>query len=141
MKKNTVIEIISFLLVALFTYASVSKLIDFQRFKFQLGRSPFITEFSSIVAWFIPLSELIVVLLLILHRTRLLGLYGSFFLMIIFTGYIYAMLHFSYFIPCSCGGVLSSMGWSQHLIFNISFTLISLLGILLHVDRKAKREL
>ncbi|MDQ2656909.1 MAG: hypothetical protein M3Y60_05770, partial [Bacteroidota bacterium] len=34
-------------------------------------------------------------------------------------------------LPCSCGGVLNSLGWKAHLVFNIVFTLLSIVGIML----------
>jgi hypothetical protein len=35
-----------------------------------------------------------------------------------FTTYIILILNFSSFIPCSCGGILEKLGWTEHLIFN-----------------------
>ena len=137
MKKITV-EIISALLVALWAYAAISKLLDYGTFKFQLGRSPYVTNMAGFVAWFLPLTELTVATLLIINKTRLLGLYSSFFLMLLFTGYIYAMLHFSYYIPCSCGGILSKMDWKTHFEFNVAFTILPVVGILL--DKKPDRD-
>src|SRR5690606_36348213 len=78
---------------------------------------------------------IVIAFLLVVGRTRLLGLYASFFLMTLFSGYIYAMLHFSYYAPCSCGGILKLFGldesWNDHLVFNIVFTLLAAVGILL----------
>lgn len=129
MIRKIITTIVSLLLVTLFTYAAVSKLIDYEKFRFQLGRSPFISEYTSLISWAIPSVELIIASLLIVDKSRIIGLYLSFALMLLFTGYIYAMLHFSYFIPCSCGGVLASMSWNQHLVFNAVFTLLPLLAI------------
>src|SRR5690606_21323683 len=115
---------IASLLILLFVYAGISKLLDYDTFKFQLGRSPYVTNMAGFVAWALPAGEIIIAVLLIFQRTRLLGLYASFSLMLLFTGYIYTMLNFSHYIPCSCGGVLSEMSWMQHLIFNIVFTIL-----------------
>ena len=131
MKRSTVVEIISSLLVLLFVYTALSKLLDYSTFKSQLSKSPFITEFASTTAWALPAGELLVGLALYFGRTRMLGLYASLFLLTMFTAYIYAMLNFSYYIPCSCGGVLSKMTWGQHMWFNIFFILISIIGIVL----------
>lgn len=131
MLKKRVIEIITSLLIILFVYAALTKLFDYYNFKTQLGKSPFLTFMSGFAAWSIPASELIVVGLLSFKRTRELGLYASLFLMTLFTAYIYAMLNFSYYVPCSCGGILSEMEWSQHFIFNIFFVVISITGIVL----------
>jgi uncharacterized membrane protein YphA (DoxX/SURF4 family) len=135
------LEGIACLLIILFVYAGLSKLIDFSTFRFQLGRSPFITQIAGFVAWSIPAAEIILALCLVFRRTRLLGLYGSFFLMLLFTGYIYAMLHFSYYVPCSCGGVLSKMSWNQHLVFNIFFTVLALVGILIQAKYVGAKSL
>jgi hypothetical protein len=131
MKKQIGIEIICSLLVILFVYAGLSKLINITTFKLQLGQSPYLSRFPGFIGLIVPVMELAVAFLLVFKKTRLAGLYFSFFLMLLFTGYIYIMLHFSYYVPCSCGGVLSMMSWEQHLTFNLFFTLIALSGILL----------
>jgi hypothetical protein len=76
------------------------------------------------------LAEIITSIFLIFKRTRLAGLYLSFFLMLLFTGYVFIMLRYSSYLPCSCGGVLSMMTWKQHFIFNLVFTGLSLAGII-----------
>lgn len=129
MLRKSLLELPAVLLTILFTYASISKLLQYNTFKFQLDQSPFITGYSGIIAWSIPATELVATALLMLPVTRLKGFYLSYGLMLLFTLYIYAILHYSYFVPCSCGGILSRMNWEQHLIFNIVFTLIALTGI------------
>jgi len=129
-------EIIAILFIILWVYAGMSKLMDYEKFRFQLGRSPFIQNIAPFIAIFLPTGEIVIAILLTTKRTRSYAMYASFFLMLLFTGYIYAMLHYSYFIPCSCGGILSKMSWNTHLAFNIVFTLLSLAGILLMVESK-----
>ena len=131
MKRATIVEVISSLLILLFLYTAVSKLLDYQTFKLQISKSPFITEFSSVVAWAIPGGEILVALALMFKRTRLLGLYASLFLMTMFTAYIFAMLNYSYDLPCSCGGIISKMTWTQHFWFNTGFVVLSIVGIVL----------
>lgn len=138
MKKTLITEIISSLFVILFTYAALSKLLAYSVFEFQLRRSPFITQIAGFVAWVIPVSELLIVFILVFKKTRLIGLYFSLFLMILFTSYIYGMLRYSYFVPCSCGGVLSRMSWNQHLIFNILFSVLAFWGILMETCFRQK---
>jgi hypothetical protein len=138
MKKNTFIELISALLVFLFIYAALSKLLDFDKFKYQISQSPFITNISWLVIWSIPLSEIMISIFLLFKRTRSAGLYLSFLLMLLFTGYIFIMLKYSSYLPCSCGGVLSIMSWKQHFVFNLAFTGLSLAGILLQNSTSKK---
>lgn len=127
--RNAIVEIISSLLILLFMYAAVSKLLDYQTFKVQLSKSPFITQFAEVTAWALPVGEILVGLALTSKKTRLIGLYASLLLMTMFTTYIYAMINYSYYIPCSCGGILSKLGWEEHLWFNLGFTLICIVAI------------
>ena len=138
MKKNTIVELISSLLMFLFLYTALSKLLEFDKFKYQIGQSPFITNISWLVIWSIPLAEIITSIFLIFKRTRLAGLYLSFFLLLLFTGYVFIMLRYSSYLPCSCGGVLSIMSWKQHLIFNLLFTGLSLAGIIVQNSTSKK---
>lgn len=131
MKPKIALEIISFLLVLLFTYAAANKLIDYQKFTVQIGLSPLLTGFSGFIPWMVITIEFIISFLLLLPRFRLVALFASFGLMTMFTAYIVAILKFSSFVPCSCGGVLEKLGWTEHLIFNSCFVVLSLLGIIL----------
>ena len=131
MKRNTIIEIIAFLYIFLFMYAAVSKLVDYEKFRVQLGQSPLLTAFAGWVAWIVPAIEIIISVMLAVPRFRMTGFYASFSLMVMFTAYIIAILQFSDYIPCSCGGILQNMSWNQHMLFNIGFILLALVGIVL----------
>jgi uncharacterized membrane protein YphA (DoxX/SURF4 family) len=126
-----IIEVITLLFIILFVYAGLSKLMDYQKFSVQLGKSPLLTNFAEWIAWLIPLIEILVSIMLAIQRWRSLALYASFTLMVLFTTYIIAILNFSSYIPCSCGGILQGMTWKTHLWFNITFILLGFLGILL----------
>lgn len=140
MKKDTVIKIICILLVFLFAYAAVSKLLDYSTFRVQLGQSPFITSFANIIAWVLPVVELAVAVSFAFSNLRLYAFYAALFLLSFFTAYLVAMLNFSYYIPCSCGGLLSSLSWGQHIVFNIVFIILSLTGIRLSVIEKLPKK-
>jgi putative oxidoreductase len=127
--RSTVLEIISALFILLFVYTALSKFFEFADFKNVLGRSPLISNYNTLAAWTLPIVELIVSLMLFIPRTRILGLISSLVLMTLFTLYIGYMLAFTPSLPCSCGGVLKSMTWGQHLTFNIFFTLLAATGI------------
>lgn len=130
--RNLILEIICYLFIFLFLYAAFSKIMDVQKFEVQMSKSPLISGFAPLMAWGVPILEIIVSLLLFIPRLRLIGLYATFSLMLAFTGYIFIILNFSPYVPCSCGGILSTMGWEEHLVFNIGFTLLAIFGILLN---------
>lgn len=129
MKQETAIKIICTLLVFLFAYAAISKLLDYSTFHVQLSQSPYITSFANVIAWALPVAELLVAVSFGFSNLRLYAFYAALFLLSLFTAYLIAMLNFSYYIPCSCGGLLSSLSWKQHIVFNIVFILLSLTGI------------
>ena len=136
MKQKVAIEIISSLLILLFVYAASSKLIDYNEFKVQLKNSGWLSPFAGIIAWLIPAIELVISLILMVKDTRVVGLYASLILLIIFTIYISGMLLSGQHLPCSCGGVIQSLSWKQHLLFNSFFIILSSSGIVL--ERKIK---
>lgn len=133
--RETVLQIIVSLLTLLFVYAASSKLLDYTQFRVELGKSPLITSIAGLVAWSIPILEVITALLLAFLRLRLLGLYAAFSLLTLFSAYILYILLYSPYIPCSCGGVLQHMSWRTHFVFNIGFMTIAAWGVLIHPQK------
>lgn len=125
------IEGISILFMALFALTAVDKLIHFGRFYTELGKSPFLAPYAMGVAWGTPIIELTVTLMLGINRWRLLGLYISVFLMSLFSAYIYLLLNYSYYTPCLCSAALENLSWEEHLVFNLVFLALAIIGVLL----------
>lgn len=120
---------VAILHIMLFTYAAISKILDFQNFRAQLGQSPLLSIFAEVVSIAVPSIEILLSVLLMIPKIRIRALQYSCFLMFMFTVYIVMILNFTSFIPCSCGGVLEKLGWSEHLIFNIIFVVLGLSAI------------
>ena len=135
--KKAFVLFVSACIGLLFGYAAITKLADYENFRFGISESPFISPFASVLAWLVPLTELVIVAFLLLSYTRLAGLYAASIVMFLFTVYIAAMLLFAIDIPCSCGGVLESMSWPAHLVFNAVFTVLSIAGVI--IERKRRR--
>ena len=139
--RATAIDLICGLYIILFSYAAVSKWLDFSKFELQLAKSPLLTKYSGVIPWGIPAIEIIISLLLVIPRFRLIGLYSAYSLMVIFTSYIVAITQFSEYIPCSCGGVLQNLTWNQHLLFNLFFLLLALLAIFLYRSETNQKQI
>lgn len=139
-KSVLIADIISGVLLLLFLYTALSKLFDYETFRFVLKKSPLLYRFAGFIAIALPIAELLVVLLLFIPRTRLTGLYAAFFLILLFTGYLVYMIAFTPDLPCNCGGVLKLLTWKQHIFFNLFFILLSLTGILLYKRNKNTRS-
>lgn len=138
-KRWAIVETICYLYSILFLYTASSKLMGLSDFKFQMGRSEILGPFAEWIGWMVPLLEIVLAILLLTKVYRMVALYGSLILITFFTGYIAWMLRFSDHIPCSCGGVISSMGWETHLVFNACWMVLALIGIVL-MENKGKKS-
>lgn len=127
--KNIFISSVCWIYALLFTYAATNKLLEFENFRMQLGQSPLISSFADWVSIAVPAIEFIIVILLLTTKFRSIGLIITYTLMVMFTAYIYIILNYSTFVPCSCGGILEKMTWKQHLTFNIVFVILAGLSI------------
>jgi uncharacterized membrane protein len=140
MLSSKISNILSALLVLLFVYTGVSKLVDHHIFLSQLVRIPWRLLVSN-ASWFsyaLPTLELLISMALIIPRLRQLGYWLSAVLLISFIIFLVIMLSQGLDLPCSCGGIIVYLTWRQHVIFNLVFTLISIWGIL--IERKHNIE-
>jgi len=131
-KRQILLECISALLIMLFLYASLSKFLDFYTFTGEMNNQPLPNSWTPFLVWFIPCSEILMCIALLFERTRLIGLYAALFFMSLFTIYsIIIVLNFFGRIPCSCGGVIKRLTWTQHIVLNLFFVGLSISGIVL----------
>lgn len=95
-----------------------------------------LSNFANILAIAVPVIEIVIAILLINKKTKLVGLSASVFLLMLFTGYIIAMLKFSDNIPCSCGGIISMLGWKGHIVFNLIFLVLALASTFFEFNKR-----
>ena len=132
------------LTILLFMYTAVSKLFQQSVFVFQMRRAPLplMYTLAPVIGWVVPIIELVLVALLYLNRTRLLGMVCSLMLLVSFEVYITGMkimeMQTGIRLPCTCGGIISNMGWTAHLLFNAVF--IFLLGLSIYNQRKMRKS-
>lgn len=129
--KRIIIETVCLLYILLFVYAAVSKTLDFENFLAQLGQSPLLSPFADYVSIGVIITEFTIAILLSIPKFRYFALWSAVALMTMFTSYIVIILNFSSFVPCSCGGILEKLGWTEHLIFNAGFVILGVIAILL----------
>lgn len=122
--KSFIVEVASMFLIILFIYAATSKLLEFEKFRIDIGKSPLLYRFTSVIPELVIISEFVISIGLMIKRYQFLALYGSTALMVMFSTYIILIMRFSPFTPCSCGGVLENMSWGQHLVFNLAFVIL-----------------
>lgn len=141
MKKNEKILSLLYIvtdysLIFLFTYTGINKLIDHNTFETTLLQSPVIRSQAAILSWLIPITELFTVFLLLLNKYKQSGYLFSLILMAIFTCYIAYMMLFIPQLPCSCGGILKELSWSNHLLLNSFLILLILVSLLSNTKQK-----
>lgn len=129
MKREHVANIITALLIVLFVYAGLIKLLDYQVFRNQLSSFPLISDYAAGMAWRLPVLELVLSYFLLWPRSRLIALYTSFLFLLSVSVYIIMMLTGDYVIPCACSGVITFMSWTWHLWLNIIFMILAITGI------------
>lgn len=125
MRRPSTISLFIALLVLLFTYTGLSKLLERETFAFTLSRSPLLQTIAPFLSWALPISELLLVILLIIPALQIWGLRLSLLLLTLMTLYLIYMIFYSNDLPCSCGGVLAKMSWGQHIFFNLGFIVLT----------------
>jgi putative oxidoreductase len=105
----------------------MSKFLDFEQSTGEMLKQPFPHWSARIFVWEVPSMEILIVFAFIvgafnLERLRTVTLWVSFVLMSLFAIYTGSiLLHFSPYVPCSCGGVIKHLTWTQHLFFQSLF--------------------
>lgn len=127
--RKYLIEVIRVFFIILLIYAAATKLLEYGDFKLQLSQFPYVSSYAGYIAWAVPTIEILIAGLFFFPRLQLKGLYASFFLMTVFTFYITAVLSFSDSIPCTCGGIIASLSWTEHLVFNAACAFLAYMGI------------
>jgi hypothetical protein len=116
---------IAALFIFLFVYTALSKFFNLAQFQFTLAHAPFIGKYSQVMMILIPTIEILIAVLLVIPRTRRVGLVDAFGLMTLFTLYIAYALAAHLKLPCSCGGIIQQLSWKGHLLLNVCLTLIA----------------
>lgn len=121
--------LISLVCLSLFVYTAREKIVDHERFLEGLARVSFIGNWALPLSWSVPAAELLTALLLLIPQTNKIGLWGFIGVMGLFTFYILAALLWLDKLPCHCGGIIESLSWRAHLLFNLGFIGLAALAI------------
>ena len=129
--KNRIVFLVCLLLILLFSYTATSKWIDFQTFTVEMHNQPLPRWLSNLLIVLLPVLEIGIVVMILVERTRTIGLLSSLGLMFFFTGYTaLVLLGVFHWVPCSCGGIIKQLSWKQQLVFNLFFDGLIILAII-----------
>lgn len=117
--------------VFLFAYTGYSKLLDHVPFTRGIARIPVLGHFPEAIGWGVPILELVLALGLVVPERRVQRVsFGiSVTLMAIFTLYLLLMVSLVKEKLCHCGGVIGSLGWTEHLMFNAAILALGIWSI------------
>ncbi|MBV4358775.1 MauE/DoxX family redox-associated membrane protein [Pinibacter aurantiacus] len=123
--RKIILSLTSALFILLFAYTAIDKLMHLRLFYQNLRESILLQPLAPILGLSIPVMELAVTALLFIPMYRSKGFLLATFLMLLFSLYVGYMLAFAEHLPCSCGGLISTMTWQQHLLFNLFCCMIA----------------
>ena len=128
---NLIIKATAAALILLWVYAAMSKVLNYEQSRMQMMNQVFPAVINAILLWVIPITELFIAGLLLFSKSREAGLILSAMLLFLFSAYVLlVMLNVFDRIPCSCGGIIAKLSWGQHLVFNLIFLGLALIGFM-----------
>ncbi|UCS93220.1 hypothetical protein KZP23_21640 [Echinicola marina] len=127
----TIRHIINSIFILLWTYTGLEKLINWDTTYNAFHNQPFPSKLAEILVYSIPVTELLLVLILLIPQSRKPGLLLSTLLMTVFTTYI-GLVWMGAFprVPCTCAGFIESMSWEGHFLFNMALIVLGVVGVL-----------
>lgn len=128
--KNIVAESTIFILILVWAYTFVSKVLDFDTFARQIKGAYLLSAAGGILPYLLQVVHVGIVILLLNKSWRRMGLLVSLSVIIAYTAYLIYILKFAPSIPCSCIAVLRSMNWADQLYFNSGVLAINLIGLI-----------
>ncbi|WP_051315834.1 MauE/DoxX family redox-associated membrane protein [Algoriphagus vanfongensis] len=134
-------RVISTILIVLFAYTGLDKLIDFEESRKAFHNQTFPAELAEALAYAVPITELFIALLLLFSVTRWWGFLSSILLLTVFTTYV-GLIWVGAFprVPCNCAGILESLGWSAHFILNSVCILLAIGGLIVTDPSQNKQK-
>lgn len=129
-------EIVAALYVLLFVYTGVDKLRNWETFQGALEKSTITAAYSQFLGIAVPTAELLIAALLVIPASRHIGQVLGTALMSAFTIYVAYMIAFSPELPCTCGGIIQSMTWRQHLVLNSTYVILGIFSLIVYIQHQ-----
>ena len=121
---------ISIFIAILFSYATMSKAMDFKNFRDQLTQAPGMQRLGEIVAYLIIALMTVTVLILCYRPFRFSGLFLAFGILTVFTAYNGFILMDNKNLPCTCIGLFEKLAWKDNLLLNAGLMVTAITGII-----------
>lgn len=105
----------------MYMYTGWAKFMNLSTFIRGNSKIPHLGQYAKLIGYGIPSLEIVLAILLVIpvYRIKRFALWTSTLLMGVFTLYLSLMVGFIEKKLCHCGGVIESMGWKTHIVFNL----------------------
>lgn len=128
---------ISFILKAciaiLLLYSAYYKIWHWDDFEVQLYTSILIADrYIPFLMFFLPSFEILISIIIFYFYKKNIGLFLSFFLLLLYTFYLIVLNKFSFSSICTNGGLFDGLDYSRHLLINLFFLMLNLIAIYLN---------
>lgn len=136
---------ISFILKAciaiLLLYSAYYKIWHWDDFEVQLYTSILIADkYIPILMLFLPSFEILISIMIFYFYKKNIGLFLSFFLLLLYTFYLIALNEFSFSSVCSNGGLFNVIDYSRHLLINLFFLTLNLIALYLNRNDSSSKK-
>lgn len=123
-------KLTSTVLILLWTYTGLDKLFRWEDSRAAFHNQTFPAELAEVLAYSVPMIELLIAGLLLFSVTRWWGYLGSILLFTVFITYV-GLIWVGAFprVPCNCAGILQSLGWAEHFFLNLVFIGLAVWGL------------
>jgi uncharacterized membrane protein YphA (DoxX/SURF4 family) len=138
---NSLSKIPAALLILLWMYTGLDKLIRWDESRKAFHNQTFPAELAEVLAYAVPTAELLIAGLLLFSVTRWWGYLSSILLLTIFITYV-GLIWVGAFprVPCNCAGILNSLGWAAHFLTNSLFLVLGIVGLYQTPIKKPKTD-
>ncbi|SEM76784.1 hypothetical protein SAMN05216436_107125 [bacterium A37T11] len=126
-KKELIVNVLTAVISLTLLFAAWDQLTDLDKAREQMDEQIFTEKLAHIIAWALPVLQLILAALLSYHPTRLYGLRATLRMLAVLTGYLILGMAGSFKTqPCACMGFLEKGSFMANLRFNTIFILLAM---------------
>lgn len=137
--RSILVRAISLGLAGLLCYTATKKILDLEAFAAHLELLPKVSKQLALrLSWFVVLQEYGLALALLFGPNKRIVYKLAIALVLLYTLYIFYILNFAPFLPCSCQGAFKSLSWEAH--YGVNAGVMALLGLTLYFLYQTKRS-
>lgn len=130
--RSIVARVLAIVLAGMLLYTATKKVMDLKAFAAHIEVLPFIrTWMTYVLTAIVLIIEYGLAVVLLYYPIKRWVYLAVIALIIVYSAYIYAILHHALVLPCSCQGAFKSLSWEQHYLVNAAVAAVALTNFIL----------